>query len=336
MTAPSENETIEILQDFIRATAKARLSSVICSSCARETALDNVQQMNLTNIPHSHLLAPDTPNKAHVLFNGMLLCKQGFVQNSQDVYVCDECLTQLRKETRPPLSLANNMWVGDVPLELQNLHLPERLMIAKGFPSAYIVKLYPKKKGAAKWGTESQFYNGLRGNVTTYKMDPAQMAGMICNGTFPHSARILSATIGVSFVGPKGMTLHGLPGIFRVRRWKIREALRWLKANNPLYADITISEERLNELPEDGIPEEILLTVKYSSDTNSLNREGEGYVPEEDENEEGTCHIFVSSVQVKQRSSRYQFRNRRLILSTHRYISDQSRCSRYFVHRTNR
>ena len=39
---------------------------------------------------------------------------------------------------------------------------------------------------------------------------------------------------------------------FRVRQHKIRGALQWLKENNKWYWDITISEERLTQLPVDA------------------------------------------------------------------------------------
>lgn len=39
-----------------------------------------------------------------------------------------------------------------------------------------------------------------------------------------------------------------------VRRERVRKALQWLVANNPLYAPISISDENLETLPEDDIP----------------------------------------------------------------------------------
>ncbi|KJA12784.1 hypothetical protein HYPSUDRAFT_102952, partial [Hypholoma sublateritium FD-334 SS-4] len=58
----------------------------------------------------------------------------------------------------------------------------------------------------------------------------------------PPTAQILSATIGVTFLGPKGLPEATMPEMFRVRRRRVREALQWLKMNNPLYANIEISE----------------------------------------------------------------------------------------------
>ena len=43
----------------------------------------------------------------------------------------------------PPLALANSMWISDVPLPLKILSLLEHILVARFFPAAYIVKLYP-------------------------------------------------------------------------------------------------------------------------------------------------------------------------------------------------
>ena len=56
-------------------------------------------------------------------------------------------------------------------------------------------------------------------------------------------------------------------------------ALCWLKGNNPLYADIIISNERLGLLPDDGIPAEILQNIRHSNDVEAVIREHEAYVP---------------------------------------------------------
>lgn len=53
----------------------------------------------------------------------------------------------------------------------------------------------------------------------------------------------------------------------------------WLKANNVLYSDIEISEERLSQLPEDDVPEEISMTAKHSEDLEAIEKEHGGYVP---------------------------------------------------------
>ena len=44
---------------------------------------------------------------------------------------------------------------------------------------------------------------------------------------------------------------------FKVRRSVIADALIWLQANNPQYADITIRWDHSERPPEDGVPDDL-------------------------------------------------------------------------------
>ena len=44
---------------------------------------------------------------------------------------------------------------------------------------------------------------------------------------------------------------------FIVRRTKVIKALKWLIVNNPLYADVEIDNEAIDELPETGLPKKV-------------------------------------------------------------------------------
>jgi hypothetical protein len=213
----------------------------------------------------------------------MLLHPPG-LPNEDGANVCVECLRALSLDKIPNLSLANGMWIGQTPHELAYLTLPERLLIAKYFPAAYIIKLFPKKKGARYWD-KRQMYSGLRGNVSTYQLDQAQIASMVDGTILPQSAKVLAATIGITFVGPKNLPDKGLPDMFKVRRLRVQRALEWLKANNPIFSNISISAARLAELPDHDVPYELQSTTKFSSDTATLYAEQDGYVPSEDTND---------------------------------------------------
>ncbi|KAF5321196.1 hypothetical protein D9619_001956 [Psilocybe cf. subviscida] len=285
MEPPDQNTINERIRAFIDATSNKALKKGTCAVCARRMSARSVTEMDIGEVPNTGHLRANTPHPAHdTFFSGLLLHPTAVDGNR--ISVCTECLSALKKDKQPRLSLSNNLWIGQTPYQLRGLSLPERIMIARHFPAAYIIKLYPKVKGARNWGKE-QLHKGLRGNVSTYKLDPAQLTKVIGGHddshlkTYPPPAKILSAMIGVTFVGPKEVSEGTLPTMFRVRRWKVRDALKWLKENNPVYSDIEISEARLDEFPEDGIPEEITLTAKYSNDMEALEREREGYVPED-------------------------------------------------------
>ena len=168
------------------------------------------------------------------------------------------------------------MWIGEVPFELASLSIPEQILIARHYPVAYIVKMYPKRKGARSLNS------GIRGNVSTYRLDVGEIADMVGDSIMPPPTRIFASTIGVTIVGPKNMPEKTMPGFLRVRRQWVRDALTWLEANNPFYANINISEERLGQVEEDSVPLEIMRTVRHSDDVEEVERERAGCVPDDD------------------------------------------------------
>ena len=102
-------------------------------------------------------------------------------------------------------------------------------------------------------------YSGLKGNVSTYQLDQGQIASTVDGTIMPQQPRILAVMIGihVTFVGPKNLPYGGLPDMFKVRRGRVQRALEWLKENNPLFSNISISVSRLAELPDDAVPNEL-------------------------------------------------------------------------------
>jgi len=284
MRAPTEQTIRKSLCDFIDHTGNEAVATCVCVVCARECdqITSPTTRITVKDIPHPSRLCPYLPHPKHYILHGMLL-HQSSIDSSGHADICNECKRSLVADHIPKHALANNMWIGDIPMELLDLTLPERILVAKYYPAAYIIKLFPKKKGSRSWD-QNQMHNGLKGNVSTYKLDPAQVATMIEGNMMPPPAKILSATIGITFVGPRGLPESTMPGMFRVRRRSIHRALEWLKQNNKLYTDIVISEARLLELPVDGIPKELTSTAKHSTDSDAVYREEDGYVPVDEDN----------------------------------------------------
>jgi len=277
---PQAQEIVEkCISNFIDRTGNNALATAICIACARELALCDTQVMDVAEVPNSSWLIPQESHPKHHLTNGMLLHQSALTGTPARPrgHICDECLTNLRKNRLPRLALANNMWIGDIPFELAVLTLPERVLIARNFPAAHIVKLFPLKKGAPSTNC------ALRGNVSTYRLDMDEIADMVQGNIMPNPSQILASTIGVTIIGPKNVRERSMPGFLWVRRSRIRNALCWLQSNNPLYVDIIISEERLDAIASNGIPVEILNATRYSDNVEEVERERAGYVPEDDE-----------------------------------------------------
>ncbi|KAF9492785.1 hypothetical protein BDN71DRAFT_1572844 [Pleurotus eryngii] len=185
----------------------------------------------------------------------------------------------LKQKRTPPLSLANNMWIGDIPPELSSLTLPEQVLIAQYFPAAYIVKLYPKNHNMHL--DPRTLASGLKGNVTSYPLDVKALGQFITGNRLPVHPRVLTATIGITFIGLHNAPEKALKGLFRVGRTRVAVALQWLQANNPIYKHIKLDVVNIAALPEDDVLIELQQTVKMSTSEEVLEQEHGGYVPED-------------------------------------------------------
>ena len=287
---PTPEEVKASYDAFRTATSSAALSLSICGVCAWQR-LDQevgITTVPLTNIPNAHRLVPRVPHAAHDIYEGgILLSPEGVVdigKDTPDVQICAECMKELRKTVdRPPEhSLANDLWVGKVPWQLAVLTVPEQLLIAHAHPCAYVYKLYPKHLG--RQVDDSTYQRGIRGNVTTYALDTGGMADMVMGRLLPRPRSILPSLISIVFIGRGKLPKSHLRNLFKVRREVIRDALEWLKVNNPkYYGDITIDEEIMHSLHEDDIPMELIDVVRHSEDVGIVEEERAGYVNEDDE-----------------------------------------------------
>jgi len=254
---PCSPDTVErCISEFIDATGNEAVHQHVCMVCARELWMKEVMEMMVTDIPNGQLLTPNEAHPAHQLTSGMLLERQVMKEIGRRLAgdVCYDCLRSLNSAKVPPLSLANNMWVGEIPL--------------------------PKQRGASRWSS-SAFNSGLKGNVSTFKLNTEDITELVNSDIMPLPTKILASTIGVTIIDPKNRPERTLPGFFRVRRECVRRALEWLTEHNDLYKQTAISEPRLKDLPEDGIPDEISDTIRHSNKLDPLEREGAGYVEDD-------------------------------------------------------
>ena len=69
-------------------------------------------------------------NESSAVINRMLLCWKAIDLANGCAHICEKCHDKLTSNKLRGLSLANLMWLGDVPPELQCLTLPEQKLIA--------------------------------------------------------------------------------------------------------------------------------------------------------------------------------------------------------------
>ncbi|KAF9040359.1 hypothetical protein BDZ89DRAFT_1210221 [Hymenopellis radicata] len=175
------------------------------------------------------------------------------------------------------------MWIGPIPWQLQGLTFPEQLLLAQLYPRVYVFKLFPKKVYGRR--DASTLQRGMRGNVTTFELDNPGIASMLKGNLMPRPPAILASIITVTFVGLGELPKSWLHNTFRVRRHVVANALKCLiDCNKKYYGHLELSPERLEALPEDGVPDEIMNVIRQTDDASAPDEEGAAsYVPTEED-----------------------------------------------------
>ncbi|XP_054257274.1 uncharacterized protein LOC128982231 [Macrosteles quadrilineatus] len=147
-------------------------------------------------------------------------------------------------------SAVNDMDPGPVPDELTGLTYLEQQLIARVHP---VVSVY-RIKGHQL---------GYSGNVINFPQAVEEFAAVL-----PHRITSLSAVIVVRMRNSATDYVD-----FHVRASKVKKALMWLKQNNRYYFDITISDENMALLPEDGDASAFLPSFFDASEGESENQD---------------------------------------------------------------
>ncbi len=99
--------------------------------------------------------------------------------------------------------------------------------------------------------------------------------------------------VGVTFIQPSKKVQYPFPKILYVRQRVVFAALKWLQSNNGLWHDIVIDSSRINDLPENGVPSEIVNTARISDKISVLSTEQSGYVPEPLDDDDTGANLCV-------------------------------------------
>jgi hypothetical protein len=153
---------------------------------------------------------------------------------------CQSCSADLDWFVVPRFALSSKWNVGVAPVELSGLTLLEQLLITKQFHVMVIVTVY----------------GSVGGGDLRFSFDArpfAQPSGGYHAQQLPLPDYLQHAVLAVEFQKRLNVDISFLPCL-RVCSGRVRSALRWLKANNCLYRDVVIVEDRLASLPEDGVP----------------------------------------------------------------------------------
>ncbi|KAI0739248.1 hypothetical protein C8Q80DRAFT_1222380 [Daedaleopsis nitida] len=176
----------------------------------------------------------------------------------------------------PGDSLANGLWIGEIPPQLKDLSWTEKMLISRVKHNICIVKVHVS--GMSK----------IKANVISHSLPMPKIYSVL-----PPARKDLDEVLVFMYIGPNVPTHKEFKRTpMLVRRNKVKEALEWLKLNHSDYADLDISYTNLNKYSED----EPLVIVNYTQSMES-NKDPEATAvndTEEDEGiEEGDCPFVV-------------------------------------------
>jgi hypothetical protein len=153
--------------------------------------------------------------------------------------VCLRCSRDIKSPQK--FSYEKSLIPSSVSHELQNLTQIEEMLIARALP---IMRVYIKPGGQ----------RGYSGHCINLPQNVTELA--ISLPRYPKDLVIIIVKV------------KGRDNTFRdvtVRKQNVHNALVWLITNNPHYSQLTINEDALNSLPENGVPPD-LMTVETDDD----------------------------------------------------------------------
>jgi hypothetical protein len=245
-----------LLNSFREKTSSVALSTFVCAVCAELTynydrfdVLASSVDLDLlkSRLPQSVPLPSTNGPLANILVDtaGVTVNKKGDLT----LLLCKRCNSRLKQNKIPATSLANFTYPGPVPDVLKDLTVIEEAMIARCRAKCWIVQLDAKKDDLCSSTPDVE--RGVKGHVIIYPQRPSDIAQIL-----PPSLEDILTPVCVLFVGsspPSPQWLQQKAKPLCVRRERVRAALIWLKIHNPLYKDITINHDLLNNLDDSSV-----------------------------------------------------------------------------------
>jgi hypothetical protein len=110
-----------------------------------------IDKFKVSNLWEKNKLVPSKPHPAQKLTEGMLLHMTPTTLHLDPdgcltANICSLCSSDLKQNKMPAMSLANGLWIRDIPLELKVLTLPEQILIACFFLAAYMLNCILRRK----------------------------------------------------------------------------------------------------------------------------------------------------------------------------------------------
>ncbi|KAJ3532259.1 hypothetical protein NMY22_g7818 [Coprinellus aureogranulatus] len=275
----SEHEKLHIIESFCDAMQPAAIEEAGCTVCGQltpKTSLVPFQGITCSLVP---LIEPGIMRLERSSPRERLDFGVGPVLDETCDSICHNCHSSLKRGKRPRKALANGLWLGAVPRQLQGLTYAEQCLIARVRSNRCVVRV--------AMGQARMMANAVSFACPTMKVYQ----------NLPPTREELDDVLAFIFTGirpPNEDDLERTPML--VRRNKVGTALEWLKANHADYQDLNIDYATLDGYPESGIPVEVIFR-KTEQDTNVVAAATSVHEGNDEEGaSEGACPLKVNGL----------------------------------------
>ena len=222
----SDLETVII--NFQKSCQEDHLLKYICQICQRVHFKHQGQRFLKENYNEQILLKSFLP--------GFTIDTIPEPENDDDdtIWICSTCHKNMHdQKIVPRLAIVNNLSLQELPPQLSQLNMLERHLIAPAIPFMKMVSLI---KGAQK---------GIYGQVVCVKADVNNTVK--CLPRLPTDESLIRVKL------KRKLEYKGHHMCQDVNPTKVKEALSWLKDNNPNYDDIDIDFEEFDTMVDDQL-----------------------------------------------------------------------------------
>ncbi|KAH7903575.1 hypothetical protein BJ138DRAFT_1020400, partial [Hygrophoropsis aurantiaca] len=278
---PTQRKCEKVIKNFCADSDPERLREEGCAVCGILTRSELLESLDALDDDCLSLLTPSISGVTRKKRTSSLakVCDiPGPVLDARCSGVCTKCIETLRKGKTPTLSLANGLWIGEVPPELASLNFVEKLLVARVRHNRCIVRV------------SSSGQHKMIANVISFK-HPSQKIYK----ALPPAIEELDEVLAFVFTGPCAPTEEDLKRTpMLVRRSVVARALEFLKLNHADYANLEIDYVELDRYPENSPP----VSIEYrQADTNKRPEATSVHDMEEnDGNEIGPCPFTVHGI----------------------------------------
>ena len=161
---------------------------------------------------------------------------------------CKQALLPPRLQL-PARALANDNLHVPWPASLQDLTPAEILFVSRAFTHCKLISLPAR-------GPAEIRQSALVGNVVSFPQNAAPLLSAL-----PRPAASVAEMLIVFFPSDARVSMAARRE-FVVRRVRVAEAIGWLQTHSPAYADVLLDPANLAALPEEGVPDALLVAAQ--------------------------------------------------------------------------